>query len=123
MQFTDIGAVRREGKPPARDMEDVSLRRLVECPIRDETQALYVAHRFGGPGVKAMRRIRQAGEHLDRPGQINLVDAVEQQRSAREMRVVVNYTIPPKTGIAAQNATGPTAPHQCLTLAGSFSSM
>jgi len=61
----------------ARHMKDIQRRRIGEGRIRRKAQAFDVAHRRRGLAVDAIGRIRDARQDLERPRQVDLVDALE----------------------------------------------
>src|SRR3569833_197742 len=69
----------------AGNMQHIELRRIGKRCVRREPEALDVAHGRSGLAVQAVARIRYPRQHLERAGQVDLVDAFEQQRADGEM--------------------------------------
>ena len=66
-------------------VEDVELRRFRKRSVRHNAQPLQIARRRERLRVNPVRRVGQAREHLERTGQVDLVEVVEQQRADLQM--------------------------------------
>ena len=75
----------------ARHMQNVELRRLGERCVGQQAQPLHVAHGIERLGVDARRAIGQAGENLERTGQIGLIEPLERQKADFQVNVVADH--------------------------------
>ncbi len=71
----------------ARDVQHVELGGIRHGCIGSQTQPPDVPHRGRRRAVEAVGRVRDAGQHLERPGQVDLVHALEHQGADRQVRV------------------------------------
>ena len=72
----------------ARHMKDIQGRRIGEHRVGCKPQSFHIANGRHGLGIDAIGRIRQARQHLKRSGQVDLIDALEQEGANMQMGVV-----------------------------------
>jgi hypothetical protein len=66
---------------PARNVQDVQLRRFRQRRVRHDAQPHHVAHRVARLGIDAVGRVGKAREHYERAGEVDLVEILEQERA------------------------------------------
>ena len=72
-------------------MQDIQRRRIGQGRVRRKPQSFQVANGRRGLAVDAIGRVRDARQHLERSGQIDLIDALEQEGADLQMGVVRNH--------------------------------
>jgi len=75
----------------ARNMQDIQRRRIGQGRIRREPQSFQIANRRCGLAVDAISRIWDARQHLERPCQVNLIDALEQEGADVQVSIVRDH--------------------------------
>jgi hypothetical protein len=83
----------------ARHVQHVELRRFGECGVGRQDQAPHIAHWRGRLGEDARRRVRQACQHLERPGEVDLVEPLVGEQADLQVDVPGSF--------AALTTTGP----------------
>ena len=75
----------------ARHMQDIQRRRIGQGRVRRQPQSFQIANRRGGLAVDAIGRVRDARQHLERSGQVDLIDALEQQGADVQVGVMRDH--------------------------------
>jgi putative intracellular protease/amidase len=75
------------------NVEDVEPGRVSERRVREQTQALDVAHRIGRPAIEAIGRVGDAGQDLERSGQVDLIDSVEDEGADFKVCVMRDHRV------------------------------
>jgi hypothetical protein len=76
----------------ARYVQHVELWRLCQYCIRRQKQPLPIPHRLGGLSVGSISGIRDAGQHLKRAGQVDLINTLKQERADLQVSVMGDHT-------------------------------
>jgi hypothetical protein len=63
----------------ARHVQHIELRRVSPSRIGCQTQAVQVANRFDGLAIEAIGRVRDARQHLEGSGEVDLVEPLEEK--------------------------------------------
>jgi hypothetical protein len=72
-------------------MQDIEWRRVGQGCIRRQPQSPHIAHRSGGFAVDAIGRVWKAGQYLEGPCQIDLIQSFEQERTDFQVNIVRNH--------------------------------
>ena len=71
----------------ARHVQDIELRRISQSRVRGQSQAFHVTNRVCRLAIEAIGGVRKARQHLKGSRQVDLVEAVKQQRTDRQVSV------------------------------------